>query len=220
MKVVVGGIKGGSGKTTIATNLTVISAASGNKVLLVDADEQRSASDWAEQREGLGVKTGWSTIQLSGKLAGLQLQKLAADHDDVIIDVGGRDTTSQRSALITADVFVIPFKPRSLDIWTLGPLKTMIAEVRAINPKLLCIALINQADPRGEDNEGAIEMLKECPELVCYENTIGNRKAFGNAAAEGLGVIELERQDPKANQEIRMLHNYIFVTCFVSRIKA
>lgn len=48
MIIVVGGIKGGSGKSTLTTNLTVNRALEGKRVLLVDADEQRSASDWAE----------------------------------------------------------------------------------------------------------------------------------------------------------------------------
>ncbi len=210
MIVVVGGIKGGSGKTTLATNLTVMRSLEGAKVLLVDADEQRSASDWAEQREEMGVETGWSTIQLSGKTVNAQLQKIGADYDDVIIDVGGRDTTSQRSALSVADVFIVPFKPRSLDIWTMGPLKKMLAEIKAVNPQLKCIAVINQADARGDDNEGAREILSEAEDIVCYGMPIGNRKAFSNAAAEGLAVIELERHDGKAVVEIKALHHFIF----------
>jgi chromosome partitioning protein len=75
MIIVVGGIKGGSGKTTLATNLTVMRAREGKKVLLVDAGEQRSASDWADQREGLGIKTDWLTIQLAGKGIYAQLQR-------------------------------------------------------------------------------------------------------------------------------------------------
>lgn len=214
MIVVVGGIKGGSGKTTLATNLAVLQAREGKKVLLVDADEQRSTSEWAQQREALGIETNWSTIQLSGKAVNSQIQRMGADYDDIIIDVGGRDTTSQRSALTIADIFLTPFKPRSLDIWTIGPVKTMISEIKAVNPGLVCIAVINQADARGEDNSDAIEVLKECPDLICHPNSIGHRKAFGNAAADGLGVIEIKNQDKKANQEIRTLHNYIFFTNF------
>jgi len=213
MIVVVGGIKGGSGKTTIATNLAVMRAESGSKVLLVDADEQKSASDWAQQREDEGVDTSWVTVELSGKAVNAQLQKMGADYDYVIIDVGGRDTTSQRSALVIADVFVIPFKPRSLDIWTIGPLKKMIAEIKAVNPNLICLAVINQADSRGEDNEAAIEVLKECPDIECAPVCIGQRKAFSNAAADGLGVVKLKVQDKKATQEMKALYECIFSTC-------
>jgi chromosome partitioning protein len=217
MIVVVGGIKGGSGKTTLATNLAVLRSMEGSKVLLVDADEQLSASDWAQQRDELGVETSWSTIQLAGKSIHAQLSRMGADYDDVIIDVGGRDTTSQRSALAIADMFLIPFKPRSLDIWTIGPVKKMISEIKAINPALVCLAVINQADARGADNEDASEVLRECPDIECLPMSIGHRKAFGNAAAEGLGVVELEKQDKKANEEIRRLYEHLFVKCFISR---
>lgn len=218
MIVVVGGIKGGSGKTTLATNLTVLRSLEGYKVLLVDADEQKSASDWAQQREGMGVETRWNTVSLSGKAIYAQLKRMAADYSDVIIDVGGRDTTSQRAALAIANLFLIPFKPRSLDIWTVGLLKTMISEIKVVNPRLKCIAVVNQADSKGTDNDEAIEVLKECEYFECYTSSIGHRKAFGNAAAEGLGVVELEKQDKKANQEIRELYEHLFVTCFASRI--
>lgn len=216
MIVVIGGIKGGSGKTTIATNLTVMRALDGAKVLLVDADEQKSASDWAQQREGMGIETLWSTVNLSGKAVHLQLQRMAADYDDVIIDVGGRDTTSQRSSLAIADLCILPFKPRSLDIWTIGAAKVMLSEIKAVNPGLICLAVINQADSKGSDNEDAVEVLNECEDILCCPQSIGHRKAFGNAAADGLAVVELKSQDKKANAEIRMLYEYIYTTQFAS----
>lgn len=63
MIVVCGGIKGGSGKTTLATNLAVIRAAAGHDVLLVDADDQETASDFTIQRNAqTGDKAGYSTV--------------------------------------------------------------------------------------------------------------------------------------------------------------
>jgi chromosome partitioning protein len=210
MIVVVGGIKGGSGKTTLATNLTVMRSLTGKKVLLVDADEQKSSSDWAQQREGLGIPTDWSTIQLAGKSIYTQLSRMKMDYDDVIIDVGGRDTTSQRSALTIADIFLIPFKPRSLDIWTLGSVKTMISEIKAVNPRLSCIAIINQADSRGNDNHDAMEVIQECTDLICPTFSIGHRKIFSNAAADGMGVVEMKGADPKTLSEINDLYEHVF----------
>jgi chromosome partitioning protein len=210
MILVVGGIKGGSGKTTLATNLTVIRALEGKKVLLIDADEQRSASDWADQRESLGITTPWTTIQLAGKSIYAQIQKMVGDYEDIIIDVGGRDTTSQRSALTIADVFLVPFKPRSLDIWTIGSVKRMISEITAVNPKLKSYAVINQGDAKGSDNIDALDIIAECPDLACVPTSIGQRKSFANAAADGLGVIELKNSDKKATQEIRALYEIVY----------
>ena len=210
MITVCGGIKGGSGKTTICTNLVVLRSLDGKKVLLVDADEQKSASDWSDQRESSKIETHWSTIQLSGKCIYSQLQRIHQDYDDIIVDVGGRDTTSQRSALSIADVFIVPFKPRSRDIWTIGSVKQMISEIKAINPKLKCYAVINQADPKGSDNEDAQAVISECQDLICANVSIGHRKAFPNAAADGLAVCELKNQDKKAIQEMNLLYNFIY----------
>lgn len=218
MIVVVGGIKGGTGKTTVATNLAVIRSQDGCKVLLVDADEQKSASDWAQQREALNIETNWATIQLSGRTLHAQIERMGADYDDIIIDVGGRNTTSLRAALSIAEVFIVPFKPRSLDIWTLGEVKNLINEMKPLNPQLRCLALINQADARGTDNEDAIEVLNELPDLLCMPYYIGHRKSFANAAAEGLGVIELKKQDKQANEEIRRVCHYIYYTCYANKL--
>lgn len=210
MITVVGGIKGGGGKTTVATNLCVMRAASGKKVLLVDADEQKTASDWASQREALGIPTDWTTIQLSGKSIHSEIRKMALDYDDIIIDVGGRDTTSQRSALAIADICIIPFKPKSFDMWTLGAVKTMINEIRAVNDKLEVYAVVNQADSRGTDNDDSFEMIKEMSDFICVPTSIGYRKAFANAAAEGMAVTEIRKTDPKAMDEINILYTHVF----------
>jgi chromosome partitioning protein len=210
MIVIVGGIKGGSGKSTLATNLTVIRALEGRRVLLVDADEQRSASDWAEHRESLGITTPWTTISLNGAGVRAQLLKMVNDYDDIIVDTGGRDTTSQRSALTVADVFLAPFQPRSLDVWTAGKVVSLVEEIRSVNPKLRAYAIINRADSQGVDNQDAAEILKESEGIEYLPTSIGQRKAFANAAAEGLGIIELKTQDKKAITEIRQLSVAVF----------
>ncbi len=210
MIVVVGGIKGGTGKTTIATNLAVLRSKNARKVLLVDADEQRSTSIWANQRDVMGIETNWSTIQLTGKAIYTQIGRMKPDYDDIIIDVGGRETNSLRASIVVADICLIPFKPRSLDVWTLGDVKSVISEMRTANQKLLAFAIINQADAKGSDNDAALDILKECEEIKCLEFTIGSRKAFANAASDGLGVVEMKTQDKKAIQEIRELHDFLY----------
>jgi len=210
MIIVIGGIKGGSGKTTICTNLTVLRAFSGKKVLLVDADEQRSASDWSEQRELNNIPTPWTTIQLVGSSVRTQILKMSSDYDDVLVDTGGRDTTSQRSALTVADIFLAPFQPRSLDVWTIGKVVNLVDEIRAVNPKLKAYAVINRGDPNGNDNEEASDIIKDAQNIEYLPWSIGQRKAFSNAASEGIGVVELKRKDVKACNEINELYASIF----------
>jgi chromosome partitioning protein len=210
MIIVVGGIKGGSGKTTIATNLAVLRTM-GRKILLVDADEQKSAWDWSQQRDTCEpdlLKGTFSTVCMSGKAIYSNLQRLQEDFDDIIVDTGGRDTTSQRSALSVADKLILPFKPSSIDIWTLVPIKGILSE--CLNSKLKICAVITQADPSGKDNQEAKEILKEFTEIETFDCTIGNRKAFRNAAAEGLGVHEMLHPDKKACQEMEALFDRIY----------
>lgn len=213
MILMVAGVKGGTGKTTISTNLAVIRAASGKKLLLVDADEQKSASVWANQRDALGIETKWTTIALAGIALRSQLLKMKHDYDDVIIDVGGRETTSLRASLSIADMCIIPFKPRSLDIWTLGDIKSVVTEMRPANPNIKVHTFINQADSKGSDNEGSKNILNECEEIRYIPVTIGCRKAFANAASDGLSVTEIKIQDKKAVQEIKNLYDFIYNKC-------
>lgn len=211
MILTLGGIKGGSGKTTLATNLAVNRASLGKRVLLVDADEQHSASIWSEQRAASNTNTLLTTISLTGKSVNIQTLKMVNDYDDIIIDTGGRDTTSQRAALTISDVFLTPFHPRSLDVWTLGHVSSLINEIQAVNAKLTSYAVINHADSQGSDNDSAGEIIKNHSDIIKFlQVKIGQRKAFGNAATEGLGVIELKSKDKKAIKEIKDLEEMIY----------
>src|SRR5690349_8442522 len=98
MILVTGGTKGGSGKTTIATNLAIMRAAQGHDVLLIDADDQETASDFTILRnENLKGKAGYTSIKLTGAAVRTETLRLAQKYDDIIIDAGGRDTVSQRA---------------------------------------------------------------------------------------------------------------------------
>ena len=116
MILTVGGIKGGVGKSLVSTNLTVIKALDGHSVLLVDGDEQGTAGDWTDHRIGLGLETPWTTIRLKATAVRTEVLKLSNNYDDVIIDCGGRDTSSLRAALTVSDVFLVPFQPKSFSL--------------------------------------------------------------------------------------------------------
>lgn len=212
MILVFGGIKGGGGKTTLSTNFCVIRALEGKKVLLVDADDQGSASMWSEHRESLGIETPWTTISLSGAAVRTQVLKMQDDYDDIIIDVGGRDTNSQRAALTIADALIVPFQPKSFDVWTLGKLTALLYEALSINTKLICYGVINRGDPYGKDNAQAKEIIRQCGNICCLDDVVFNRKVFSNASAEGKGVIEMLPKDLKANEEMTTLVQCIFDT--------
>ena len=69
----------------------------------------------------------------------------------MIIDTGGRDTTSQRAALSVSEVLLIPFAPRSFDIWTVDKVAILIEEMRAVNPKMKALAFLNRSDYSGPE---------------------------------------------------------------------
>lgn len=217
MIIVIGGIKGGSGKTTLATNLAVIRSAAGHDVLLIDADDQETSTDFTIIRnERRPDGAGYTSIKLSGAAVRTETQRLANKYEDIIIDTGGRDTTSQRAALTVADFLLVPFVPRSFDVWTLEKVSSLVSEMQAANPDLQAYTFINRADPRGQDNDDAAEVLRETESLSFIETPLGARKAFSNAAAAGLAVTEIKPQDSKATEEIMMLYRYIFDTKDVS----
>jgi chromosome partitioning protein len=211
MIITVGGIKGGSGKTTVATNLVVIRASDGQDVLLIDADDQETASDFTVLRNERGeAGAGYTSIKLTGAAVRTQTLRLMDKYQDIIIDTGGRDTSSQRAALSVADVLLVPFVPRSFDIWTLEKVGALITEMQPANPKLKAYTFLNRADPRGQDNDDAAQVLKDTESLEYANIAIGSRKAFSNAASQGLAVTELRPGDPKAVEEVMMLYRYVF----------
>lgn len=209
MIITVGSIKGGCGKSLIATNLTVISAKKDRRVLLVDADEQGTSGDWADHRIGLGVTTSWTTIRLRANAVRTEILKLTPNYDDIIIDCGGRDTASLRAALTVSDIFLVPFQPKSFDIWTSSKVAALVEEAKSLNEKLISYAFINCGCTRGNDNDEAEEILSMTNGLKFLPCTIAQRKAFSNATADGLSVIEL-KSDSKAISEIYDLYETVF----------
>ena len=205
MIVTVGNTKGGVGKTTIAINLTILRAAAGEDVLLVDGDEQGSATLFSQLRAEQVGSCGYTAVELHGAAVRTQVRQLAPKYGDVIIDVGGRDTGSLRAALTVSDLLLIPVQPRSFDIWAIDQMAALVAEAREINPGLRAQAFLNAADPQGRDNADAREALQDAKGIECLEATIIRRKAFPNAASRGQGVIEGHPRDARAVEELTML---------------
>lgn len=204
MIIVAGGVKGGTGKSTAAVHLAIHASKQGCDVLLVDADDQETSTDFSIIRADAIPNAGYTAIKLTGQAVRTQLVNLASKYDTIVVDTGGRDTTSQRAALSVADILIAPFNPRSLDIWTLERVEEVVVTMRTINPTLKAIAYINRADPRGKDNAEAADAIRESG-LEYLDATVGNRKAISNALAQGLSVSELKPRDTRAAGEIEYL---------------
>ncbi len=202
----IGGIKGGSGKTTIATNLAVMLHLQKRDVLFVDADDQETATDFTHWRnQTLPEGAGYTAIQLANNAVRTEVLKLKSKYDDIVIDTGGRDTTSQRAAITVSDVYIVPFIPRSFDMWTLEKVTRLIDDMRVVNPDLRAYAVLNKTDFRGSDNDEAKEFLTETESITLLKFNLGHRKSFANAASKGLSIVELKPTDDKAVKEMTEL---------------
>lgn len=212
MIITVGGIKGGSGKTTVATNLACIAAGQGADALLVDADDQETSADFtAARKEDHPNAALFTCTKLTGKSVHTEVLQLAKKYTHVIIDVGGRDTTSQRAALAVSDILLVPFVPRSFDLWTLEKVAALVDGAHAVNPRLRAYIFLNRTDPQGQgtDNHEAAEHLKTIESLIYLDTQLGGRKAFAHAASQGLAVTELtgKHHNPKAADEMMALYS-------------
>jgi chromosome partitioning protein len=210
MILVVGNTKGGVGKTTLAINLAIARANRGRDVLLVDGDEQHTAVTFTELRDEQVGQTGYTAVSLHGAALRTQVRQLASKYDDIIIDVGGRDTGSLRAALTVADTLLIPVQPRSFDIWAVDQMAELVKEARELNEGLKALVVLNAADAQGRDNQDAADALREIQGVELLDVAIGRRKAFPNAAAGGRAVVEHMPRDIKAVEELGKLAEAIY----------
>lgn len=213
MIVTVGNTKGGVGKTTVALNLAVARALQGRDVWLIDGDRQGTAQTAITIRAEAGKLPAIACAQYSdGTTLRTQVQQTGKKFDDVIIDAGGRDSTALRAAMALSDALVVPFAPRSLDVWALADISSLVAEIRSVCPNLRALAFLNNADSGGHDNEEAAAAAADFPELVFIAAPVRRRKAIASAAGQGLSVLEFSPKDNKAIDEITALVNAVFTS--------
>lgn len=210
MILTVGNTKGGVGKTTIAVNLAIMRVAAGRDVLLVDGDEQGTSSLFSQLRAEQMGSVGYTAVSLRGASVRTQVQQMQGKYDDVIIDVGGRDTGSLRAALTVSNVLLVPVQPRSFDLWALDQVAELAKEAAGINPTLRVLAFLNGADAQGKDNAEALEAMAGVPGVEIAKTVLVRRKAYPNAAAAGRGIIEMTVKDPKAIEELTALAKIAF----------
>lgn len=213
MILTVGNTKGGVGKTTLAVNIAIARALSGRDVWLIDGDRQGTAQTAVSIRSESGQEPGIACATYpDGPTLRSQVQQQAGKFDDVIIDAGGRDSTALRAALVLTDVLLVPFQPRSYDVWALNDIAELIEEARSVRDGLRCYAVLNCADPgsASADNEEAAAAVADIPQFEYLPTIMRRRKAFANAAGAGLSVLELKPKDPKASNELNSLLKHLF----------
>lgn len=211
--VLIGGEKGGTGKSTIATNLTAYLANEGVDVILLDADPQGTSSHWIERRNG--CKPAVASIHCAQKFGDVAAtaRDLGKRYRYVVIDAGGRDSRELRSAMLAADKIVVPVRASQADLETLGKVNEIVGNARAFNQTLGAASVVLSIAPTNpsinEVNE-ARELLElhRFPELVLSDQVIRERKVYRDALAEGKGAVEMQNSQAKA--EIQLLAQELF----------
>lgn len=210
MIVMIGGVKGGTGKSTIASNLAAYLAGAGADVLLLDVDPQASAYKWAQRRhQSYPDSPRIHAVQASGRVFDV-IRDVAKRYEHVVIDSGGHASDAMKSAMLGAQRLYIPLRPSQADLETMGEMVAMIEDVRALNGALQAFSLLSLAstNPSILEAQEAREALRTLPGVAVSASIIRERKVYRDAFFEGVGVVEMTHN--KAAPEIQLLAQEVF----------
>jgi len=232
--IVMGGEKGGTGKTTVAVNLAIMRALMTNDVLFVDADKQRSGAKFFDRRNENGVKPEITCVSILGKHLNSELDRMASRYENIIVDVGGRDSVELRSALVAKSVtdWYSPIQPSEFDMDTLETIEELSELSQTYNPNLKTHIILNACSTHAQTKttDEAKTVIKESfPNLLVCTTTIGHRVSFKYSISNSWSVVEFEADEyrklppyraqkylHKASNDIIALYNEIYHEKFLS----
>jgi chromosome partitioning protein len=192
--------KGGAGKTTIALNLAAAISAQGKRVLLIDADPQQTAQDWAAVRQG---PTPFQVIGLTKPVLHRDMPTLAAGYDTVVIDGAPRNYEVARSAIAAADIVLIPVQPSGADFWASRGTVDLVKELHSFKETQKSVFVVSRRVGRSVLSREIGEALAEFGLPILKASTT-QRVIYADAMTAGRTVIEQQPDGPAAD-EIRAI---------------
>jgi chromosome partitioning protein len=193
--------KGGVGKTTLAVNLAAALTLRGGRVLLIDADPQGSALDWAAAREGDPL---FAVVGLPRPTVHKEIAVVAQGYDHVVIDGPPRVTDLARSAIMASDLVLIPVQPSPYDIWAADEVVKLIAEARVYKENLKSVFAVNRKIANTAIGRDVGEALAAY-QVPVLKATITQRVVFAEAVAQGKSIFEIDPNGPAALEMLAVL---------------
>jgi chromosome partitioning protein len=191
--------KGGVGKTTLALHVAGAWAAQGKRIVVIDTDSQGSALDWSEQRAKEGLTRLFAVLGLARDTLHVEVPEIARDVHHVVIDGSSHAAALMRSAMLAADLVLVPAQPSPFDGWAAGETLRLLQEAQRFRPQLIARFVLNRCIARtliaGEIAEA---LAKHDPPALAAR--IGQRVAFADAARTGRLVSEMPRSQPAARE--------------------
>lgn len=180
--------KGGVGKTTISVNLAASLTRDGSRVLLIDADPQGSALDWAAARKSEPL---FSVVGFPRPSIHKEIAQIGRGYDYIVIDGPPRVTDLARSAIMASDVVVIPVQPSPYDIWAAEEVVKLIEEASIYKENLKSVFVINRKISNTAIGRDVREALAAYPVHV-LQSSVTQRVVFAEAAAQGQAIFEID----------------------------
>ena len=215
MIITIGSNKGGTGKTTTASNISVALALYKKDVCLVDADFQRSASKWHQDREELKITPSITLIEKYDNIANT-LTNLDNKFDYVIVDVAGRNSREMITALSVSNILIAPHQASQLDLDTLQEMQDQLIRIRDLNPKLEAYVLHTMASTNPlvieKERHEFQEYLKDFTEFSIVNTCCYYRKIYRDVMSLGKSVLEADN-DLAKNEILAVLEEVFKISC-------